>query len=139
MNESALAKAVALVLWADDNIDQTEMKAASKIYEHFGLDWGQGKALLESQIGTFLDTDEDNEGEEEYAIGTIDFGEGVDTLDVLSALADLACADGKVAFSEVQILHEIGRAMNVSVEIVTIAILLGVQSAKAKVDVEIQL
>ena len=140
MNLTTLNRAAALVLWADEKIDPEEMEGAKGLYEKYDFSWSECKQALEQEIENLVDEDENGDeeegGEEELYLGVLDFGEGVDTMDILVDLAELACADQRVTFSEVDLIHRLGEAMNAQAELVSAALLLAVSQSSTSVEIE---
>ena len=139
MDLNALEKAVAIVLWADEKIDPDEMETAKKLYEKYNFSWSEHKESLEERIESLLDVDDEEdeeESEEELSLGVLDFGEGVDTMEIMINLAELACADKKVTFSEVDLIHRLGEAMNIEPEIVSGALLVAVTRSTSTIEIE---
>jgi hypothetical protein len=125
MQISALVKAVAFVMWADEKIDEEEMVIAEGIFKKYKFEWNEAKPLLENQIELMLDeSSEDNEEYEDVLdLGVIDFGTNVDRYEVLFELADLVLADKVIDYREIDVMHCIARAINAAPETVTAAIL----------------
>ena len=140
MNLTTLNKATALVLWADEKIDPEEMEGAKDLYEKYDFSWSECKLSLEQEIENLVYEDENGDeeegSEEELYLGVLDFGEGIDTMDILVDLAGLACADQRVTFSEVDLIHRLGEAMNAQAELVSAALLLAVSQSSTSVEIE---
>ena len=140
MNESALVRAVAAVLWADQRVEAEELAGAKILFERHRIDWGRGRPMLEQEIEAWLDPGEEEEAESESPVdfGVIDLGEGVDHADVLCELAELACADGVLDWTEIDVLHRLAEAMNQPKELVTAAVALAVaKGAKVQLESEV--
>jgi len=137
MNLTTLNRAIALVLWADEKIDPEEMEAAKDLYEKYDFSWDESKQSLEKEIESLVDeNDTEDESEENLHLGVLDFGEGVDEMDILVDLTGLACSDAKVTLSEVDLIHRIGEAMNTQTELVSAALLLSTSQSSASVEIE---
>lgn len=134
VNAKALAKAAALLAWADDKLEVDELKTIQEIFKKHGIDWKEAKPLVEAEMEVFIAGDEsEEEKDEEIVLGALDFGE-VDSKDILDDLAALAVADKVVDFSEVEMLHKIGSAANVNPEFVTAALLEAVKKTNASLN-----
>ncbi|MFM1833063.1 MAG: hypothetical protein RLZZ461_1379 [Planctomycetota bacterium] len=140
MNPHGLVKAVAFVLWADDRITAEEQAAARQIFEKHGMPWDDASTMLDQAMEVILDEGDDGESEsegDELDFGVIDPGDA-DSFDLLVDLANLACADGSLDWSEIDVLHAIGRAMNQPPAVVSAALVMAVSSgAKAVLDSEV--
>ena len=123
VNAKALAKAIALIAWADGKLEVEELKTAREVFGKYGIDWIQAKPLLEAEMETFIEGDGgEEERDSDINIGVLDFGE-VDFKAILDDLAAIAAADKKIDHSEVQLLHLIGRAANLDPVMVTASLL----------------
>lgn len=134
VNAKALAKAAALLAWADDKLEVEELKSIQEIFKKYGVDWKDAKPLVESEMEILLEGDgSEEEKDEDLNIGVLDFGE-VDGKAILDDLARLAVADKKVDYSEVDVLHTIGKAANLDPMLVTAALLQAVNKANASLN-----
>jgi hypothetical protein len=134
-----LARVTAVVLWADEKDTPEEWAAAEKIFTDNGAHWGDAKPLLEQELKALIDEDEDDtaqEIEEDLDFGAIDLGPDVDTYEVLCGLAQLACSDKELTLQEIDILHKLGEAMNVSKEFVTAALVKAAALSDVKVVID---
>lgn len=125
-NARGLAKAVAFVLWADEKVTAEEHEASRSLFEKHGVAWVDAKPMLEEAMEEILDeSDSDEEADSdggEIECDLVDPGEGIDSLELMVDLARLACADGELAWEEIEVLHAIGRAMQQAPEVVTAAV-----------------
>jgi uncharacterized tellurite resistance protein B-like protein len=128
MQNTGLAKCVAAVFWADEKVLPEEWTEAQNLFSKNSLDWEQGKALIEEELEALIDQgdDEDDleETEEEINFGVIDLGPDLDLFEVLCGLAEIACSDKELTWQEIDILHHIGRSMNVNERMVSAALVL---------------
>ena len=76
------------------------------------------------------------EKDEAIDFGVIDLGDGIDPFDVLSGLADIACADGRLDWQEIDIMHRLGESMNIEKERVSAAMLKAVSDHTVKVRID---
>jgi uncharacterized tellurite resistance protein B-like protein len=137
MNKRAFIQAAALILWADEKVEPEELSAAKVFFEKYGLDWSTTEGELQQEIGALLDPGEEDEeeSEEELMLGVIDFGPGVDSMEVFKDICLLACADNQLDWVEVDILHRLAEAMNIQKEIVTATLAAVVAQTKCAVNV----
>lgn len=134
INAKALAKAAALLAWADDKLEVEELKSIQEIFKKYGVDWKDAKPLVEAEMEVLLEGDgSEEEKDEDLNIGALDFGE-VDGKAILDDLATLAVADKKVDYSEVDVLHTIGKGANLDPMLVTAALLQAVNKANASLN-----
>ena len=139
MSIDQLARVTAVVLWADEKDTPEEWAAAEKIITDNGAHWEDAKPLLEQALKALIDEDEDDtaqEIEEDLDFGAIDLGPDVDTYEVLCGLAQLACSDKELTLQEIDILHKLGEAMNVSKEFVTAALVKAAALSDVKVVID---
>ena len=140
MNTHGLVKAVAFVLWADDRVTAEEQAAARRIFEKHGMSWDEASSMLDQAMESILDEGDEWEAEsegDELDFGVIDPGDA-DAFDLLVDLANLACADGSLDWSEIDVLHAIGGAMNQPPVVVSAALVKAVSScAKVVLDTEV--
>jgi hypothetical protein len=127
MEAKALAKACAIVMWADGKVEEEELVSAEHFFSQYNISWNEAKPLVEQYLDELLDADENAEDfeevDEELDLGNIDFGEGVDSYEVLCALSSLATVDNVIDETEIGIIHQIARATNQSPELATAALL----------------
>lgn len=137
MNRSAFIQAAAIILWADEKVEPEEMTAAKTFFEKYGIDWTTAEAELQKEIGELLDPGEEGEEESEtdLALNVIDFGAGIDQMEVFRELCLLACADNQLDWIEVDILHRLAEAMNIQKEVVTGSLAAVVAQTKCAVNV----
>lgn len=120
INPKALAKATALIAWADEKLDKNELATTQSIFEKCGIPWSEAKPLFENAMENLLETSDDEP--EDIFIGVLDFGE-VDFRDVLNDLAELVMADKIADYKELEMMHAIGKACNMDPVIVSGALL----------------
>jgi len=139
MRKDALSKAIAFVMWADNKLDEEEWVTARGIVEKYGIAWPDAMPMIEERIEALLDeSDEDvPDSEEPLDLGGLDFGDGVDRYDVLDDLALLVVADNVIEYSEIEILHCLGKAMNVAPEIVSLSLLKAAASSNGTVKMNL--
>lgn len=128
VNPKALAKALALVAWADEKLDKSELKATQAIFDKYGIPWNEAKTLFESAMEDLLEADGDDDSED-ISIGVLDFGE-VDFRDVLDDLAELVMADKVADYKELEMMHTIGKACNVDPVVISGCLLRAAQKHK---------
>ncbi|MDL2272204.1 hypothetical protein LJC23_04140 [Desulfovibrio sp. OttesenSCG-928-I05] len=141
MNASlpALAKAVAILYWADEKVSEEEWLHAPGFFEKYGFAWPEAKAALEAALENLLDADDDGEdfeeSEEELHFGVLDFG-AVDFFDVLKDLAGIALLDGVISFKEIELIHAIAKACNENDVVASAALLHAVKEHGARFELE---
>jgi uncharacterized tellurite resistance protein B-like protein len=137
MNRNAFIQAAAIILWADEKVEPEELVAAKAFFEKYGIDWGTAEAELQKEIGELLDPGEEGEeeSETELVLNVIDFGTGIDQMEVFKELCFLACADNQLDWIEVDILHRLAEAMNIQKEVVTASLAAVVAQTKCAVNV----
>jgi len=135
MNADALAKVVAVVLWADEKVEDEELSVAEKIFSKYNIPWTEAKKNLESHLEDLYDPGEDDEEftetDEDFDLGNIYLGE-VDNFEVLNDLSALIVADKVVSFKEVDILHQITKAINAEPELATAALVKAARESNAE-------
>jgi hypothetical protein len=135
----ALAKAVAILFWADEKVTEEEWRHAPKLFEKYGFSWPEAKKALESALEELLDAQDDEEdfaeSEETLHFGVLDFGE-VDFFEILKDLADIALLDGVISFKEIELIHAIAKACNESEVVATAALLHAVKDRDARFELE---
>ena len=137
MQTQHLARAVAALMWADEKDTPEEWASAESLFVDTGCDWEEAKPLIEQELDDLIDesdNDEEEETDEELHFGVIDLGDGADPYKTLRGLAAIACSDKLLTWKEVDILHCLGDAMNVSREMVTAALVAVSQSSDVTVE-----
>ncbi len=138
MQAQSLAKAVAVVLWADEKDTPEEWAAAEQLFTKNEVDWEEAKPLIEEEIEALIDEGEGDEEEieEEIDFGPIDLGSEVDSFQVLCGLADLACSDGSLSMQEIEIVHQLGASMNIAPVLVSAALAKAAASENVTVQID---
>jgi len=133
MRIEPFTKALALILWADEKISEQELALAREVCAKYDVAWDTAKPLLEKHIEDFLDpgdeaAEADEKGafvefDEELSIGCLDFGEGVDTYELLKDLSRFAVLDKQLSFREIDLIHTIAEASNTNKVLASAALL----------------
>jgi len=144
MRLEPLAKAIASLLWVDGKVEENEMVLSKNIFEKYGLSWNDAKPVLEKHIEAFLDpgdeaTESDEKGEfvefdEDFTLGCLDFGEDVDSYDVVKDLCLFAVLDKQVEYKEIELILHISDACNLDRVLATAALLSAVQETGSKIN-----
>ena len=141
---SKVAEAAATIFWADGKDTPEEWESAKTLFTGLGFRWSAAKKAIEKELVTLIDEGESNpkksfqmyEKDETIDFGVIDLGAGLDPFEVLCGLAEIACADGRLQWQEVDIMHRLGESMNIEKEMVSAAMLRAVSNQKVKVKVD---
>ena len=144
MRLEPFAKAVALLLWADEKITDDEMLLSKDLFTKYGFSWEEAKPVLEGCLEAFVDpgdeaVEADEKGEfvdvdEDLELGCLDFGDGVDTYEVIRDLCRFVVLDKQIDFKEIEIIHHIAEACNLDKVLATAALLGAVQESGSKLN-----
>ena len=138
MQTQQLAKAVAAVFWADEKDTPEEWAAAERLFVDNGSDWEEAKPLIEQELEDLIDErdndDDEEETDEDLDFGVIDLGPGIDPYEILCGLAEIACSDKQLTWQEIDIVHCLGDAMNITRERVTAALVRAANAPGITVD-----
>ncbi len=144
MRQEPFAKAVALLLWVDEKVTEDEMLLSKDLFEKYGLSWIETKPVLEGYLEAFIDPGDealeaDEKGEfvdvdEDFELGCLDFGEDVDTYEVVRDLCKFIVLDKQVEYREIEIIHYIAEACNLDKVLATAALLEAVDESDAKLN-----
>lgn len=122
-----IAKVIAFAVWADNKVEQSELDCAAKIFSKFGFDEKKGLEAIKAQVDKFIDAKEEDLADDEVIETELDLGDlssdEFDAFELLVSLADIALADGVLEINEVDIIHQLGKAMKLEPELITIALL----------------
>lgn len=128
----ALAKAVALLAWADEKLEIEEIKAIQEIFKKYGVNWKDARPLVEAEMEAIIEGDGgEDEKDDVLNIGVLDFGE-VDSKDMLDDLASIAVADKEIDYREVEMIHKIASAANMDPVIASAALLAAAKNSNSK-------
>lgn len=142
MRLEPFAKAVALLLWADEKVTEEELVISKELFAKYGFAWMEAKPVLEGYLEAFLDPGEevlaaDELGEfvdadEDFELGCLDFGEGVDIQEVVKDLCTFAVLDKKVEYNEIELIHRIAEACRLDKVLATAALLVAVKESNSE-------
>tara|TARA_B100000315_G_C14509155_1_gene556118 strand:+ start:835 stop:1263 length:429 start_codon:yes stop_codon:yes gene_type:complete len=137
MQTQQLARAVAVLFWADEKDTPEEWAAAENLFVENKCDWEEAKALIEEEIEDLIDESDNDEEveetEEDLDFEVIDLGPEIEPYKILTGLAAVACSDKILTWKEIDILHCLGDAMNIPREMVTAALIDVSQSSEVSV------
>lgn len=146
MRLKPFAKAIALIMWADEKVTEQELALSKEIFEKYGISWADAKPVLEGYIESFLDPGEeamaaDEEGEfvesvEDFELGCLDFGEDVDFHEVVKDLCRFAVLDKKIEYKEIEIIHNIAEACRLDKVLATASLLSAAKESQSELCFE---
>jgi len=144
MRLEPFVKAIALLLWADEKITDDEMLLSKELFKKYGFSWTDAKPVLEDYLEAFVDPGDDaleadEKGEfvdtdEDLELGCLDFGDDVDSYEVVRDLCLFVVMDKQVEYKEIELIHCISEACNLDKVLATAALLEAVQNSNCKLN-----
>ncbi len=130
--EEFLGEHISYIMWADDKILDEEWKEAEDLFKKHNLDWEKGRQIIEKNLTSLIDGvpsadeegEEDTEGyDDEFKIEPAVVPDGVDAFEILKDLSGLALSDGDFSYSEVDMIHRLGKSFGLSEVMISAAML----------------
>ena len=130
--EEFLGEHISYIMWADDKILDEEWEEAEDLFKKHNLDWEKGRQIIEKNLTSLIDGvpsadeegEEDTEGyDDEFKIEPAVVPDGVDAFEILKDLSGLALSDGDFSYSEVDMIHRLGKAFGLSEILVSAAMI----------------
>ena len=121
--EEFLGEHISYIMWADDKILDEEWGEAKDLFKKHNLDWEKGRQIIEKNLTSLIDGvpsadeegEEDTEGyDDEFEIEPAVVPDGVDAFEILKDLSGLALSDGDFSYSEVDMIHRLGKSFGLS-------------------------
>ena len=121
--EEFLGEHISYIMWADDKILDEEWGEAEDLFKKHNLDWEKGRQIIEKNLTSLIDGvpsadeegEEDTEGyDDEFEIEPAVVPDGVDAFEILKDLSGLALSDGDFSYSEVDMIHRLGKSFGLS-------------------------
>ncbi len=144
MRLEPFAKSVALLLWADEKVTDEEMILSKELFDKYEFPWEESKLVLEKYLEAFVDPgdeaqDADEKGEfvesdEDLDLGPLDFGENVDTYEIIRDLCRFVALDKQIEYKEIELIHCIAEACNLDKVLATAALLEEAQESNCKIN-----
>jgi|SaaInl7_100m_RNA_FD_contig_41_2032918_length_743_multi_3_in_0_out_0_1 hypothetical protein len=130
--EEFLGEHISYIMWADDKILDEEWEEAEDLFKKHNLDWEKGRQIIEKNLTSLIDGvpsadeegEEDTEGyDDEFKIEPAVVPDGVDAFEILKDLSGLALSDGDFSYSEVDMIHRLGKSFGLSEVMISAAML----------------
>ena len=130
--EEFLGEHISYIMWADDKILDEEWEEAEDLFKKHNLDWEKGRQIIEKNLTSLIDGvpsvdeegEEDTEGyDDEFEIEPAVVPDGVDAFEILKDLSGLALSDGDFSYSEVDMIHRLGKSFGLSEVMISAAML----------------
>jgi len=130
--EEFLGEHISYIMWADDKILDEEWGEAKDLFKKHNLDWEKGRQIIEKNLTSLIDGvpsadeegEEDTEGyDDEFEIEPAVVPDGVDAFEILKDLSGLALSDGDFSYSEVDMIHRLGKSFGLSEVMISAAML----------------
>ena len=130
--EEFLGEHISYIMWADDKILDEEWGEAEDLFKKHNLDWEKGRPIIEKNLTSLIDGvpsadeegEEDTEGyDDEFEIEPAVVPDGVDAFEILKDLSGLALSDGDFSYSEVDMIHRLGKSFGLSEVMISAAML----------------
>jgi len=130
--EEFLGEHISYIMWADDKILDEEWGEAEDLFKKHNLDWEKGRQIIEKNLTSLIDGvpsadeegEEDTEGyDDEFEIEPAVVPDGVDAFEILKDLSGLALSDGDFSYSEVDMIHRLGKSFGLSEVMISAAML----------------
>ena len=130
--EEFLGEHISYIMWADDKILDEEWEEAEDLFKKHNLDWEKGRQIIEKNLTSLIDGvpsadeegEEDTEGyDDEFKIEPAVAPDGVDAFEILKDLSGLALSDGDFSYSEVDMIHRLGKSFGLSEVMISAAML----------------
>ena len=130
--EEFLGEHISYIMWADDKILDEEWGEAEDLFKKHNLDWEKGRQIIEKNLTSLIDGvpsadeegEEDTEGyDDEFEIEPAVVPDGVDAFEILKDLSGIALSDGDFSYSEVDMIHRLGKSFGLSEVMISAAML----------------
>lgn len=130
--EEFLGEHISYIMWADDKILDEEWGEAEDLFKKHNLDWEKGRQIIEDNLTSLIDGvpsadeegEEDTEGyDDEFEIEPAVVPDGVDAFEILKDLSGIALSDGDFSYSEVDMIHRLGKSFGLSEVMISAAML----------------
>lgn len=130
--EEFLGEHISYIMWADDKILDEEWGEAEDLFKKHNLDWEKGRQIIEKNLTSLIDGvpsvdeegEEDTEGyDDEFEVEPAVVPDGVDAFEILKDLSGLALSDGNFSYSEVDMIHRLGKSFGLSEVMISAAML----------------
>ena len=130
--EEFLGEHISYIMWADDKILDEEWGEAKDLFKKHNLDWEKGRQIIEKNLTSLIDGvpsadeegEEDTEGyDDEFEIEPAVVPDGVDAFEILKDLSGIALSDGDFSYSEVDMIHRLGKSFGLSEVMISAAML----------------